>query len=284
MTKTSFLIIILFLTIQTFAQETFSVDAIMKEQKVKTRTQFECDQKGKNCEVIYQDHFDNKGRLTRNIQFSGGKPFMTSFYHYNKFNKADIFYIQFSGEKRYISQIFKFDNNGNITEYQSCFENSDCSTSEKYFYNSNNKLIKKIEFIDGKPNTKYEYFYDKKGNNIKETTQYPANHDELKELNYFDKNNRIIKSISYQNGKPFDSTIYSYDTNGNLTFLNWKAGYKSFYSYDRDGNKVKYLSFSQNNQKIDHRVMTYKNKLEQTRIHYIGKSIERFFKFNYQFY
>ncbi|MFC4816797.1 hypothetical protein [Flavobacterium sp. GCM10023249] len=284
MTKTSFFFITLFLTIQTFAQETFSVDAIMKNQKLKIKTQFECDQKGKNCKIIFQDHFDNKGRLTKHIEFSSGKPFMTSLYHYNKFNKADIFYIQFSGQKSYVSQVNKFDNNGNITESQSCFENSGCSTSEKYFYNRNNKLIKKIEFIDGKPDTIYEYFYDKKGNNIKETTQYPANHDELKELNYFDKNNRMIKSISYQNGKPFDSTIYSYDTNGNLTLLNWKAGYKSFYSYDRDGNEVKYLSFSQNNQKIDHRVMTYKNKLEQTRIHYIGKSIERFFKFNYQFY
>ena len=288
MTKKSFFFLItLFLTIQTFAQTTFSVDDVMKEQKVKTKTQYKCGQKGKNCEIIYQHHFDNKGRLVKYIEFSSGKPFLTTYYHYNRFNKADIIYNQFSGEKKYVSQVYKFDNNGNITEFQSCFENSGCSSTEKYFYNNSNKLIKKIEFKDdGKPDTQYEYFYDKKGNNINITTLYLANHSKIKELNYFDSNNRMIKSISFDNNKPFDSAEYSYDKNGNLKTLNWKGGlgYKNFYTYDTDGNEIEYRSIAYNKQPLDHRVMTYKNKLEQTRIHYQGKSVERFFKFNYEFY
>jgi hypothetical protein len=276
-----------FLITLTFGQTVYTVDTLMKLKNVKTQTQFQCDTKGENCKVLYQHQFDKEGRLIKYIEYSDGKPFLTANYSYNKFNKADTIIRQFSGKEKYISQVFKFDMNGNIIEYLSCFENSGCKTSEKYQYNSDNKIISKIEMRDSKDEVKYTYFYDNKGNNTKITTYYLSSGNQSSELNYFDQNNQQVKSISYFiDNKAIDSTEYKYDFKGNLIYLNWMGGLntKSIYTFDSYGNETEYRSVAFDNQINDHRIMVYKDRLIQTRIHYEGKFIKSFFKFDYEFY
>ncbi len=140
---------------------------------------------------------------------------------------------------------------------------------------------------NGVEDVEYKYIYDKLGNNTEITTKYKTSDFGRTELQYFDKNHRIIKSINLgSDNERLDSTEYGYDENGNLTHLNWMGGLntKSIYKYDSDGNEVEYSSVAFDNQISDHRVMTYQNKLVQTRIHYDGKKIKYYFAFDYEFY
>lgn len=268
-------------------QTAITVDTLMQKKNVKIKTQYECDKNEKNCKPLYQYHYDLEGRLIMSIEFSGSKPFLTAIYQYNTLNKADTIFRQFSGQNKYVSQVYHFDNNGNITEYQSCFENSGCSTTETYLYDKENRLTVKTEFRNEKPDTKTEYIYDKNGNNIKVITRYLTYSSERTELNYYNEKNQKVKSLSYDNeNNAKDSTEYSYDKNGKLLSLNWMGGLdtKSAYVYDTDGNEIEYRSIAFGNQISDHRVMTYKNNLIQTRIHYKDKSVKYLFKFDYEFY
>lgn len=287
MTRKTFLLFLFCITNQAIGQSAFTVDTLMKKKNVKTKTQFECVKNGKNCKVLYQHQYDLDGRLFKHIEFSGIEPFLTVYYHYSTFNKADTIYRQFRGEKKYVSQVYLFDNSGNVIAYQSCFENSGCSLAEKYQYDKNNRLTDKTEFRDGKPDTKTSYIYDIKGNNIKVITQYLTYSSETNELNCYDEKHQKIKSKRYdKDNNSTDSTEYAYDKNGNLNSLNWMGGLgtKSLYTYDTDGNEIEYRSVAFGNQISDHRVMTYKNSLVQSRIHYEGKSVKYFFKFEYEFY
>lgn len=287
MIKTILLFFLFNLTNQVAGQKIYAVDTLMKQKKVKAKTQYECDENGKNCKILHQRQFDLNGQLIENIEFSAGKPFLTAYYHYNKFNKIDSVYRQFAGQKKYVSEVFKFDNMGNLIEYQTCIESPGCSTNEKYLYDNDNNLITKIEFREGVPDTRYDYIYDTKGNNIKVITKYLSYSNERSKLNFYNESHQVIKSKSYdENNNAIDSSEYSYDKNGNLISLNWMGGLgtKSFYTYDTDGNEIEYRSVSFENQISDQRVMTYKNKLVQTRIHYEGKIVKYFFKFDYLFH
>lgn len=268
----------------TFGQTIIMPDTLMKQKGVKTKTQYECDDKGEKCKVLYKSFFDNNGRLIKYIEFSAETPYEIAYYSYNKFNKADTVYRQFSGEKKYTSQVFHFDKLGNLIEYLDCFEQSGCEPKEKYEYNSSGKIKKKVEMKNGVEENVYKYTYDQLGNNTEIISKNKNSSFIDRELQFFDNNRRKIKSINYSNNEKLDSTEYSYDTKGNLIYLNWMGGLntKSIYKYDSESNEIDYKSIALGNK--EHRIMTYNNKLVQTRIHYEENQVKYFFKFTYEFY
>lgn len=287
MTKILFLLFIISLTNQVIGQTVITVDTLMKKKNVKTKTQYECDKTGQNCMPLYQHQYDVHGRLTKYIIFNCNEPFLTEFYHYNSFNKVDTVFRQFLSEKKYVSQVYLFDANENVIEYQSCFADCGCSTNEKYSYDKSNRITSKIEIQKENPYINTIYFYNENGDNIKIVTQYLTYQSERTELIHFDKEHKKIKSIGSGHSKNAkDSTTYSYDNFGNLITLNWMGGLgdRRLYTYDIEGNEIEYRSVTFGGQ-IDHyRVMTYRNKLIQTRIHYEKESVKYFFKFDYEFY
>ena len=116
----------------TIAQDVIGIDLLMRENMVKTKTQFECNDKGEDCKTLYQWTYDELGRLIRSVDFSAGKPFSTATYSYNKFNKIDSVFRQFINNKKYLSQLYKYDNNGNNI-------NGNCNNNNNN--NINNDLI-----------------------------------------------------------------------------------------------------------------------------------------------
>ena len=253
----------------------------MKQKKVKSKTQYKCDDHGKNCKILYKSFYDNKGRLTKYIEYSGSSPFLTAYYSYNKFDKADTVFRQFSGERKYVSQLYRFNEQGRLLEYLSCFSDSSCEPYEKYEYNNAGQLIRKVEMKKGSENVIYDYRYDQLGNNTEVITKYVNSPYSSKELQYFDKANRVVKSVNMNaDDVKTDSTEFEYDERGNLTHLNWMGGLNTIgsYKYDAVGNEIEYWSGT------DHRIMTYRDRLVQTRIHYKEKTIEYYFRFAYEFF
>jgi hypothetical protein len=268
----------------TIGQDVIGLDPLMKEKRVKTKTQYECNNKGEKCKILYQWTYDELGRLIKSVDFSADKPFLTATYTYNKFNKIDSVYRQFTNNSKYLSQVYKFDDKGNKTEYYNCFEKTGCKITEKYEYNQAGLLQKKIEFRDIEKDTETNYKYDNAGNNIEMLITF-KNSGTMKNTYFYDDKNNKVTSINYApNGEKLDSTKYVYDQNGKLTHLKWMGGLNTnnVYTYDNFGNEIEYKSLALNGQLSDHRVMSYNDRLIMTRIHYKNKEINRYFKFEYE--
>jgi hypothetical protein len=259
----------------------------MKVKKVKTSTQYECNTGGKNCKILYQYVYDTKGRLIKRIEFSKSKPFMTFFYSYNKFDKADTVYIQFSGQNKYISQVYKFNNDGNLIEYHNCYEKKGCELNEKYEYTNNGLLKKKIEYRNEEIDTETDYSYDNSGNNIETIAMFVSSNLPMQQNYFYNHKGELIRSVNYApDGTELDSTTYEYDNNGKLTHLSWMGGLNthSTYKYDSEGNEIEYISTAFGGQINDHRIMSYLNGLPITRFHYEKGKIKLYFKFTYELY
>jgi hypothetical protein len=269
------------------AQYTFSIDTLIKKNKVKTMTQFEVDFKTQKDKILYQHQYDTLGRLEKNIEYSGKKPFLTAYYKYNKFNKADSVFRQFTGEEKYLSQLYKFDSVGNLIASYSCFKESGCKIDESYTYIKDNLVLTKTEYSDGKSNIQTTYTYNEKDLPIEEKTSYINSDNYRIVINTYDDKKELTKSVNYlQNGQAVDSTFFEYNENGKLTSLNWNGGLgtKSISKYDSLDNEIEYQSVAFDGQISDRRVMTYDGKLLKTRIHYDNDKVKNNFRFVYDFY
>ncbi len=269
----------------TIAQDVIGVDPLMKENKVKTKTQFECNDKGEDCKILYQWTYDELGRLIKSVDFSADKPFSTGTYSYNKFNKTDSVHRQFINNKKYLSQLYKFDKNGNLIEYYNCFEKTGCKISKKYEYNQVGLLQKEIEYRDNEKDTETSYKYDKAGNKIEMLVAFK--NSSFKSTYLYDDKNNMIFSFSYSStGEKIDSSKYEYNRKRQLTHLQWMGGLNtnSEYTYDKFGNEIEYRSIAFNGKLSDHRKMSYNDRLIITRVHYKYDKINRYFKFIYERY
>lgn len=288
MKKTFTYLFFLFLNnITVNAQYTFSIDTLIRKSKVKAMTQFEVNSKTQKDKILYEHQYDTLGRLEKNIEYSGKKPFLTAYYKYNKFNKADSVFRQFAGEEKYLSQLYKFDSIGNLIESYSCFKESTCKIDESYTYIKNNLILTKTEYSDGKSNIQTTYKYNEKDLPIEEKISYINSDNYRIVINTYDDTNELIKSVNYlQNGQAIDSTFFEYNENGKLTSLNWNGGLgtKSIYKYDALDNEIEYQSVAFDGLISDHRIMTYNGKLVITRVHYDKEKIKYNFRFVYDFY
>ena len=209
----------------TYSQSTFGVDSLMKLKKLGASTQYECDTEGKNCNIVYRYNYDTSGRLIKHVEYSDNKPFLTRFYVYGRFNKVDTVYLQFAGQKKYISQIYKYNNNGAATEYYECFEKEGCELKQNYEYTPGGLLKKEVKYNGGKLYYEMTHLYSASGNNIETITKFWASNAVVKQTHFFNNKNEKIKSIGYgPDGTRLDSTIYEYDNNGRVFFqTGWAA-------------------------------------------------------------
>lgn len=269
-----------------YSQSKTITDKFIKQNKVNTSTQFECDKYGKDCEPIIQFTYNSSGKIVKSVSFSGKKPSSINYLHLNQFGEVDTVYSQALGQKKYIRELFKY-KGALLTEEYDCYKDEGCSLSKKYEYTKSGLVNKKIEFREGKPDTEFIYTYDKIGNNIETHTKFINSKISVKEILNYNKKNKLVKSVSYgPKGERLDSTTYKYDSSGRLIYLDWIGGldYKNTYKYDKDGNEIEYISMSRSGQVTDYRRMTYSNGLVTTRIHYDGNQIEKYFKFIYTYY
>lgn len=267
----------------TISQDVIGVDTLMKEKRVKTKTQYECDNKGENCKTLYQWTYDKIGRLIKSVDCIEGKPFSTVTYSYNKFNKIDSVYRQFSNNKKYLSQLTKFDAKGNKVEYYNCYEKTGCTIYKKYEYSQTGQLQKEIEFRNNEKDTETNYKYDKKGNKVEMLVAFKTS--SFKSTYLYDDKNNMVFSYSYSpTGEKIDSSKFEYDENRKLTHLKWMGGLNtnSVYTYDKLGDEIEYRSIAFNGKLSDHRKMSYSDRLIKTRIHFKDNEISRYFKFEYE--
>ncbi|GEO06396.1 hypothetical protein AAE02nite_40600 [Adhaeribacter aerolatus] len=122
--------------------------------------------------------------------------------------------------------ILKYDKNGNIEE-------------EKRY--NGDKLIAYAESkYDNNGNVLERLFFEKNGNDIKNTFKWIKRYD--------DNNNLVEESVFDGNGSPDGKSVFKYDTNGNrieeLSYeLDGKSlNYKATFTYDEKGNvKERYI-------------------------------------------
>lgn len=150
-------------------------------------------------------------------------------------------------KKGNLSQMYRFDDNGNMIEERSYNDDGTLSGLSTYKYDSlNNRIEDDWYNVSPFPLTKYIFEYDTSNNLIKETT---IRKDGLgRQIFYkYDSDNRKIEySIQESPENPKTRTFrYKYDSNNNL-IEEWYYGPakrrgndKTTYKYDSNSNKIK---------------------------------------------
>ncbi|APG65517.1 hypothetical protein LPB136_09165 [Tenacibaculum todarodis] len=169
--------------------------------------------------------------------------------HYYSYDKESGGFVKQS------VNIDNFNDDGNLIETYSLYNSKYSETSNAikklYNYNNKNQLIntQDVSDVKGKYSSTKKYFYNNKGNLVKEETHFNPGKFSYKEFKY-DKKNREISSTSYsESGKLTGerTNTYSGDKKTNTyTSYNSKDGsiIGTYVTYYEDGVKTKYTSNS----------------------------------------
>ena len=137
---------------------------------------------------------------------------------------------------------FEYNEDNLLEECYVIYNDGDRGTSEKYFYDGKNNLIKFTETYSSGSTYVRDYQYDNAGNCIKQINTNTSGEKTVYEFE-FDDNGNCIKQVStHASG---EKTIYvcEFDTNGNCIkekYSDSDGDWEEFqYSYNKDGNCIK---------------------------------------------
>lgn len=136
-----------------------------------------------------------------------------------------------------------------------------------FYYDSNNRLSKKIRIVNNDTIKQNHYSYNEKNQLVKHNN-FVIEYDELqrpfyvKDMKYYPKgieykisyNNNIVEVEEFYNGKSFGKKKYTYSKSYNLLKKETYSGIY-YYTYDKMGQLIKEVSFK--NDKLQ-RVRSYK--------------------------
>lgn len=140
-----------------------------------------------------------------------------------------------------------FDENGMLTlkkQYR-----KDTIPYDEVTFNGKDRMVKKMQFIKGKPGIITEYLWDAGKNNTSVTRRNPDNSQiDRIEMKYKGKN-LIEKTTFNKQNTPIDIITYDYDAKNNLTGENYFLGVqavqvKNVYEYDADNKKIGEVRYS----------------------------------------
>lgn len=278
-------LILLLLSTFAFSQTPIGIDTLMRNQRIKTKTQLICDKKGEKCRPEIIIHYDELGRMTSKESFRNDSLIETNRYEYNPNNLAQYVYTAYGYGNEFLNIKYGFDTKNNLISFDACYNGGKCEPFEIYKYRPDGKLISRTRYREGKYFYEYRNKYDAKGNNIEVLILSNDSDSGERERKTYDSKNRHIKSkwVDYR-GEEIDNAEFTYDEAGRLIKNEWVGGLstKKLYEYDIQGNNIKYTSIDYNNQIDDLRLMTFDMGLITSRIKYEGKNIENFWKFEYQ--
>ncbi len=289
-----------------FGESEYTVDTLMLTKHVKIRTHKKCDENCNNCIVLSKIYYDDLGRKDKEVSFVAGTPWST-YYYYNKLNELETEYTQLNDDPKYITLRYKYDKEGHLIEYLRGFPESCCELMKKLEYNSEGKLVKEVEYQNGKEyiQSNYKYLTDTGGIKLELTTNYQINF--MKDMNEqvimsFNKNNFLSKSVHFnKDGKISNTELYEFNKRGKNIYYNSLNGNKKRevkyeYTYDSAGNEIEYKSTELEGDVLDHKtlelngvvtarnIMTFEQGLLRKRIQYINGKIEMYANFEYEFY
>lgn len=240
-----------------FAQEYLPNGSVIKNLKVRTMTQYDCDSTGNNCFVISRKFFDTLGQLYRSEDYINGEVYLVTEYSFSPNNKPDTVFQILSGQERKPVIVYKYDATGNKTEQIQNSLNSEVEIRTFFTYNGAKQLLSEIVKQDNKAISEKRIFYDSSNNVIKTIEKYYPDGAPETTLLLYDRFNRISK-IKYSDREE----EYVYDDNQNLVKVN----------YLEPGNRIRETS-----------LLTYSDQLLVSSITFQDKSILFYFKYTYEF-
>lgn len=279
------IVLFLLLCSSAHAQDILSADTLIRNQGIKTKTQWLCNSQGEGCKPQIILHYDKNGCLTRKETFVGDSLAETNRYVYNASLQANAVYTTYGQGNEFVNIRYAYDAKGRMTLFQACYASGKCEPFEKYSYREDGKLQSRTRFKEGKYFYEYRHKYDKLGNNIEVLILSNDSDSGEKEIKTYDAKKRHVRSkwVDYR-GEEIDNAEYTYDEAGRMLKNEWVGGLstKKLYEYDASGNNTKYTSIDYNGQVDDLRTMTYQGKLLQTRIQTDGKKVTNYWKFTYE--
>ncbi|ADQ18586.1 hypothetical protein Lbys_2924 [Leadbetterella byssophila DSM 17132] len=279
------LLFLLFTFLSSTAQEIIQADPLIKEEGVRKKIQWSCNEKGEECwpQIIYE--YDENGCLIKKETFDKGNLVEANRYEYNTHFFANNVYTQVGNGKEYLQVKYTYDSKNRLVLFQACYPNGNCEPFEKYTYRADGKLLSRTRYKDGKYFYEYKHKYDAQGRNIEILILSKDSDSGEREVKKYDAQGRHVQSkwIDYR-GEEIDNAEYTYDEAGRLLKNQWIGGLSTqkLYQYDELGNNTKYTSIDYNAQIDDERTMTYQGKLIQSRVQTDGKKIINYWKFTYE--
>ena len=201
---------------------------------------------------IYR-HFNEQGKIVQRTLSQGGDTAYIYFFEYN--DKSDIivedqFDVTNEDVKLLTKKIFKYDDDGNLSE-------------ERVYDGNGEDLLVKIEYnYDGNRNlTEIEYYYppsgdftsikgkfDESGNLIE--SRYYDKDGELNGKYKYDKDGNLSEERNYdQDGELSSKTKYKYDNKGNMSSKIFISDYESKvtykYEFDKNDNWIKKIIYEE---------------------------------------
>lgn len=267
------------------AQDILSADSTIKNQGIKTKTQWLCDAKGANCKPQIVLHYDKNGCMVRKETFVGDSLAETNRYEYSPALRAQAVYTTYGQGNEFLNIRYTYNSQGKMVLFQACYASGKCEPFEKYTYRADGKLQSRTRFKEGKYFYEYRHKYDKLGNNTEVLILSNDSDSGEREIKTYDAQKRHIRSkwVDYR-GEEIDNAEYTYDNAGRMLKNEWVGGLstKKLYEYDAAGNNTKYTSIDYNGQVDDQRTMKYEGQFLQSRIQTDGKKPTNYWKFTYE--
>lgn len=268
-----------------FAQNIIGIDPLMAKEKIISKTQLVCNEKGENCVPQIEFIYDEIGRLISKKSFSGDTLVETNRYEYNQANQAEKVYTSYGNGREFLNVKYTYNAKNQLINYESCHGIGKCDPFEKYTYKTDGKLDTRIRFKDGKYFYEYKHKYDSRGNNTEILILSKDSDSGERELKKYNAKNQHISTrwIDYR-GEDIDAAEFTYDEKGRLLKNEWIGGLSTqkLYTYDELGNNLEYKSIDYNKQIDDHRIMTYSGELIESRIRYADQKFDSYTKFIYK--
>ncbi len=193
----------------------------------------------------YQTVYDNKGQKTQqDLYYFNDNLCYRYLFIYTKNGLLKEKQILDSDGKSLYKYIYKYDENGNETEQNIVYhdgslmnktkaqyskdllmmktffdDKGNITTSNEYYYNQDNKLIRFIIYEGSKKliSSRYEYTYDKKGNRLSEELYYSNDSLGHRCTYTYDSRGNILEEMQYnQSGMLFSKIVYRYNSEGKI--------------------------------------------------------------------
>lgn len=176
-------------------------------------------------------YYNDNGYVSKLVKKSSEGVSQTTTYKYNSDNRLIKTSIAYSGQSNKSTYTYSYNTSGTLKS-RFCNNQNYYSSTDKYYYNKYNVLVKIEHYIDGQLNSssEYEYYSNSK---LKTRTEY-VNKKLVRTQTYsYDSNNNLIKVICKDSkGKTDSTTTYSYDKNNNLIKKIYKdSNYSETHSY-----------------------------------------------------
>ena len=167
--------------------------------------------------------------------------------------------------------IYKYDENGNIIEYNHYKSDGSLNRKRTYKYDENGNIIESNDILNESYDRTLIIRYDKNVNNIEWSWHGSDGYSSEKNTARYDENGNIIEENEFWQGK----FTYNYDVNGNEIEWNWYLNDGILYKkhtkqYDVNGNEIEF-NFYEYGELVSTKTCKYDengNTIEDNRIHH----------------